>query len=256
MGLWLQSRAFSLPKRGNSEQENEDAYRRNDSLGRYALSDGATEGRFHAWAIQLVERYEFLPLEDLSVEHVLGWLPKFSVPSGGDSHSEEIRDIPWFWDRAEERGSFATFLGLRIIEDPSDELKWEAVAIGDSCLFQVSADKLASSFPLNWDHDFSDSPFLISTVKSKNYGIDKALSAGTGSLVSGDHLILATDALAAWVCARARSGEWSAKRLLEVSTELEFTRFIDHERDEKRIRNDDCTLVVIEVLPALRSQGR
>lgn len=256
MLLSLRSRGFSVPKAGNREDENEDAYRRDDSRGRYALADGATEGSYsRTWAIQLVERYEEEPLLAKGVQELQAWLPRFQDPSVPQSQdAEETGPRPWYLERSRERGSYATLLGVSftVTDSGAELLPWEAIAVGDSCLFHIRSGRLVGSFPLGNDHDFRDAPTLLSTVPSANAGIADSLRGTRGQLGSGEQLLLATDALAAWIFAEAAVSWLAIDQLLALDDAGAFERLIQAERGEMRMRNDDCSVVIVEALQAAR----
>jgi hypothetical protein len=242
--LCIESCAFSVPKRGNLPEENEDAFAREDVAGVFAIADGATEGAFsRVWARQLVGQFREKPLGSrvLSAIDWEEWLPRFAAPLPASESP------PWFWDRAVERGSFATILGLSFTlpESKVFAAAWQAIAVGDSCLFQVKPDQLLLSFPLDHTHDFGAAPFLVGTTG--NTGallIDKA--RGTqGRLAVDESLVLVTDALAAWVLADAKESGQRAARLSRISNDDEFVAFVESLRSADQIKNDDCTLVVI-----------
>ncbi len=185
MTVLFRSRSFSVPKGGNREDENEDKLIADDALGRYAIADGATEGAYSgAWAAQLVKRYvehPFTPLDDSS-ESLQEWLPPFSQPPRDVEHVHD--SVPWYLERALERGSFATLLGVAFREtaEPQAGMAWDAMSVGDSCLFQVKQGLFLASFPLSSAHDFHDAPLLISTVAAANAGLVESLSRTTGEL--------------------------------------------------------------------------
>lgn len=250
----LRSRSFSLPKAGNSEEENEDAVFADDARGRYAISDGATEGAYsRAWAHQLVRQYVETPLNcsDQSAEQSLkDWLPVFEVAPV----SPEISDhIPWYLEKSLERGSYATLLGVAFADTVAskDVYGWVAVAIGDSCLFQVTGDRVVDSFPLSFEYDFRNSPVLVSTVPSGNEDAASAITRRTGVLSKGDSLLLATDALAAWIINQSKGTQDVVQRLLSLVDLNSFVELVKTERETQRLKNDDSSLLIVELEQAL-----
>ena len=256
MTTTLRSRSFTVQKSGNAESENEDALEVSDDLGRYVVADGSTEGTYsRAWAIQLVKQYSENPLVGESVQSRRDWLPRFESPSDAAKEGEEAPERPWYIDRGRERGSYATLLGVNFqLPSAEDEaLAWEAVAVGDSCLFVIEGGKLLESFPLRAGYDFHDAPQLLSTISAANDLVWPKFVGTRGVLRVGGLLLLATDALAAWVFEQAAS-DWSAiERVIGLADQGGFRDFVDLERDSHRMKNDDCSLVIVEALLHSRS---
>lgn len=250
MNAVLRSRSFSLPKAGNSEEENEDAVFADDVQGRYAISDGATEGAYsRIWAHQLVKQYGENPLysapqqEGMSLQE---WLPVFEA---GRISPDSSDHLPWYLEKGIERGSYATLLGIAFSKasERHGVYEWDAVAIGDSCLFQVKADGFLDSFPLAFDYDFSNAPVLLSTVASSNKDAAKTLSHRTGVLLEGDRLLLVTDAFAAWIMKQSATSPEIVQKLVSLVDPDSFAELVDTERRSQRLKNDDSSLLVIEI---------
>ena len=64
---------------------------------------------------------------------------------------------------SKRRSALVRNLGLTIGVAPDDSrpLSWQAVAVGDSCLFVVRGGRLYSSFPLEDTAQFDNSPALV-----------------------------------------------------------------------------------------------
>lgn len=123
---------------------------------------------------------------------------------------------------------------------------WEAMAIGDSCLFQVSNDNLVAAFPLDHSDDFNSRPILLSTNPADNEYLSEHIIFSEGTVEAGDTLYLMTDALACWFLKDSEQGgkPWEIKR----SSQEDFERWIAKLRKDKLIRNDDVTMLRVEPL--------
>lgn len=254
MSIYIQSRCYSLQKLGNHPTENEDAAEIAEpptgsldyESACYAVADGATTGAFSAeWAQALVATV------------VSNW----SVTCSLEACAEKLREtwahrfaslqLPWYAEAKARAGSFATLLSLRIAppQDGECEGKWEAAAIGDTCLFQVRDDQLHEAFPLTTSTAFGSTPDLLA---SKRSGDAPSLEVpANGDWQAGDQFYLMTDALAAWflssheqsICPWAEIAAWRSVN----ATDDHFVEWIAELRADHRLRNDDVTLIVIEI---------
>src|SRR5262249_41991751 len=147
-------------------------------------------------------------------------------------------------------GAAAAFLGLEVSESGSDHLgQWEAIAVGDTCVVQVRGDELIETFPLASSAEFSNRPLLISSVGSPEEWLSQ-LCVAKGQLDCDDSLLVMTDALAAWFMAAAERGgrPWAALRDMGTADGHRFDEYIESLRQLHELKNDDVTLVRIDVV--------
>jgi hypothetical protein len=254
MRISIQS--FSLQKAGNQPEEYEDAFwpaRQGTFEGssfHFALADGATESSFSGlWAQMLVHAYGLSPLTPLNLQQ--------RVKKRGQSWARRVtaKPLPWFALEKVQRGAFATLLGLSLKnhQEPSSPGGcWTALAIGDTCLFQLRASELMASFPLTRAEQFGNTPLLVSTHPLSNHQLWARLTdfERAGVWQPGDTFLLMTDALAHWFLTELETGEkpWLALfDLAKQSAPDSFARWIGDLRASKAIRNDDVTLLIIQV---------
>ena len=176
--------AFWLPKAGNSESEYEDAFwprRATDQTSapiRLAIGDGATEASFSAlWARLLVREYG---LGHLSPGSLMGRLPALQSRW---RRSLGKKPLPWYAAEKLRQGAFSSLLGLTLEADTrlhGSRGCWRAMAIGDSCLFQVRGEELIARFPLDRTDLFDNRPVLVSSLPTGNVDIDHALGVTGG----------------------------------------------------------------------------
>ena len=156
--------------------------------------------------------------------------------------------IPWHGEAKARAGAFATLVGLTIEPAPDDpsRLRWEALAVGDACLFVVRGGELAVSFPLAEASEFDNTPALTCSNPDNAAGMWDGVRALGGECEAGDLFIVASDALAGWFLARAAAGErpWEVGDALDPSG---WDAWVDEQRGAGLMRNDDSTLVAIEV---------
>jgi hypothetical protein len=237
--LAMSWQAFSLPKRDHSAQEYEDAFAGDGRGGRFAVADGASESSFSGlWARLLAKRFVKKPPEPIT-----GWADW--LPAVQQRWSKELngKELPWYAEDKFEQGAFATFLGLAV-----GESGWRAVAVGDSCLFQVRGGAVMRAFPVEHADDFGNQPRLVGS-RATPAAVEQHQLRAEGDCRAGDLFLLMTDALAEWFLRRTEAGgkPWEAvERLLEEG-ENDFTAWVESLREDEALRNDDVTLVAVQL---------
>ena len=247
-----------LPKAGNSAEEYEDSFRvlypeQDGESGhavaaRIAVADGATESAFaREWADALADAYVAQPpeLDNLTEDSLTAWLVS---PQGAWHDAVPWDRLPWHAEPKTRAGAYATLVGLAIQPAPDDpeQFSWEAVAVGDSCLFVIRDDALCVSFPLHDAAEFDNSPALICSNPNNTGELWDGVRLVGGKCAAGDVFILASDALARRFLVESAAGEKPWQTLLALEPQ-EWEAWIEELRREKLMRNDDTTMVVIEV---------
>ena len=244
------TQTFWLPKAGNSDEEYEDAFWPSEGSAaqplqglRCAVGDGATETSFAGnWARLLTRRWCEEP-------NCTGFLE--SLSSLQQEWGRQIESIPMAW-YAEEKARAGAYSSLLEFSDtaPEDEgsTDWQAVAVGDSCLFHLSSN-VVKCFPLTCSDDFDSRPYLISSVPLDDDQLRENVFLERGLCYIGDVFYLMTDALACWFLRRNEEGNDIGARLLELDGPEMFQKIINEERAAKDadgqpyLRNDDVTLL-------------
>ena len=250
-------RTFWSPKAGNSPDEYEDASQvvypqrmgvSGRRTARAAVSDGASESAFaREWANVLTDAFVSRPpdIGDLTRDSLDDWL----APAREEWHAGVPWDrIPWHGETKARAGAFATLLGLTVGAAPGNtrRLSWQAVAVGDSCLFVVRDGRLLLSFPLEDAAEFDNNPALVCSNPDNMGDPWEDVRRVSGECVAGDSLILASDALACWFLARNAAGERPWETLLALDSSG-WSRWVEEQRHDGAMRNDDTTLVTIRV---------
>lgn len=242
------------PKQGNKPEENEDRLR-TTGLGsakqsgvRVALCDGASESAFaRDWAGIVARRFVDRPLDiaGLDSRKLQEWLE----PCQAAWNDRLPEKIPWHGRAKVQRGALATLLGVtfRIRRRAASAVSWQAMAVGDSCLFIVRDDRLSLTWPLISAAQFDNAPALVCSNPANNQQLQPQFLAGQCG--PGDLFILASDALSAWILREWESGRkpWRSLLALNSDSDLERREWVDELRSKGSIRNDDTTLLLIEV---------
>lgn len=245
-------RTFSVAKAGSAPGENEDAAaplasgcRTTPTHFRCAVSDGATTSAFsREWAQSLVAAYRRNVLEnELRPSDLLALRQAWNAERRGEQ-------LPWYLEEKVLQGGFASLLGLTV-RAPFAVCKlraWEAVAVGDTCLFHLRGDRLLQSFPLTRPEEFDDRPLLLS---SNLPDVPSDLSLGQqcrGLWEPGDCFLLMTDALAAWFLMEVSRDSRPWEQMLgQHITSDEFESLVSNLRNAGQLRNDDTTLLSVRV---------
>ena len=259
-------RSFRLQKAGNSFEECEDrAYPKvlngrhgedkllSKALVSFAVADGATEGMFSgAWAEILVKAY--CRSMDKGAEPYAFLKEAFKawqswIQDHLNKRKRQNKPIKWFEEPGLEAGAFSTLLGVNLADSAEPNVKrWGAFAAGDCCLFQVRHNTLVSKFPVESSEGFGNRPFLIRSKAVLSDKLLEACKAAEGDCLVGDVLYMMTDALACWFLKECEVNNlpWVVLSNFTAGVEI-FQKWVDGLRDEKSMKNDDVTLVCIEV---------
>jgi hypothetical protein len=244
----LRWRVLRLSKRGNTAEDYEDAFAADPAKGRFAVTDGASEASFAAaWAQLLAEGFvgaSGKPWKELD------WLgpvrQRWAAAVDG-------RPLPWYAEAKRAQGAFATLVGLSLRRPRPDGQTglWRALAIGDSCVFQVRGKKLRRSFPLSYSANFNNQPRLCGSRPRPAGTPDSELDLTAGKYRPGDRFLLMTDALAQWFLHATEQGDYPALDVAhwvaQADPQAAFAGWVEERRKGQTLRNDDVTVMVIDV---------
>jgi hypothetical protein len=241
---------FWLPKAGNMEEEYEDAFwppsskEEGGAKFSFAVADGATEASYSKiWANLLVEAYCAGALEEESREASIAEL---------QAKWREVvtaQPLPWYAEEKIRSGAFSSLLGLTLHDTKTPRSTpgtWEALAVGDSCLFQMRDGEMIERFPITSSEEFNNRPALLSSNPGANERLAQYTFSKQGKWEAGDVFYLTTDALACSLLKAAEEGDkpWLIKR----PTQEDFVSWISRLREKGSIGNDDVTMVSVEPL--------
>ena len=229
--------AFSTPK--GDDKHNEDRFHRS-AKGVYALSDGASVSFDSAsWARILVRRYARNP------EFTRAWL----AAAIAEFRKLYDRDsMPWMQQASFDRGSFASLLGVRVIDDGR---AIQVFSIGDSLAVLCDGDRIKATFPLAKASEFTRSPQLLCTNPMQNAFLDKVdinydlVADWSFRGLEQPALLCMTDALGHWVLSHRDDDPSPISILRRVRTPSAFARFVRDERAAGRMKRDDTTLIAL-----------
>ena len=249
-----------LPKKGNTLLEYEDALYPK-LKGSYAkehvtaaVSDGASEsllsGKWAEFLVRLCCKKAscFEDFDRFLNRSCRGW--QLWLKSYLNMREKNSKPIQWYEEPGLKSGAFASLLCLKLSKKNDHEGHWDAIALGDSCLFQIRDNELITSFPIAASGEFDNSPYLLSSNPANNTQVLNKVKRLSGQWQKNDSFFLMTDALAAWFLKQAEDGEtpWisildsSAANYLQPLAEL-----VMYLRERGTIRNDDVSVIRLDV---------
>ncbi len=249
------TRTYWTQKRGNTPLEYEDAFCTTfpgqAGLVRFTVADGASESVLSGpWARVLVKvfcREGWGPVTDEGVcpegalDRAYGsW--QFWKEGYLRARSRRGKPVLWYEEPGLKAGAFSTLAGLEI---DGERGLFTALAMGDSCLFHVRENELILSFPLKDSLSFGASPPLLCSKPGR-----VKFEASRGDAKPGDLFFLMTDALSAWFIKQAEEGgePWAVLTALDDPGGSSFRRLVQALCEGKKMRNDDSTLTIVEVV--------
>jgi hypothetical protein len=224
---------------------------------RVIVADGASESMLAGrWASHLVRVFGTAP-ENLGTKD--GFIAAYQ--RAADSWGAEVArymleradrnsPIQWYEEPGLARGAHSTLLVVEFNSESDGEgVRWTALALGDSCMFQVRGEDLWCAFPMKSSDDFSNQPPLLSSNGTDAEVLSQHLNIQAGDLAPEDTCYMATDALSAWFLGTVESRDqpWRPLRMLDETAQGEFLELIETLRYDGKIRDDDTTLVRVDV---------
>ena len=243
----LTASSFIIHKEGESLDDCQDACAQNDEKGRYAIADGVTRSFFpKEWATLLVEHFcESINLSSVKTDWK-DWIGPIQQ-KWYEKIKEKVSERNLFYltnPFNAKKSAASTFIG---IEFNKDNDAWEAMIVGDSCLFHKS-DSGFESYLIENSADFTNYPEVFASFAKDNHSEPTFIH---GNANPDDTFILATDALAKWILEHKEVGELDAAldKLKAVETDEKFYQFVHEARHDEALHlvNDDVTLMLISV---------
>ncbi|ACT00152.1 protein phosphatase 2C domain-containing protein [Paenibacillus sp. JDR-2] len=252
----IESECFLLPKAGNRTDEYEDAshssthVHKETTCCRFAIADGASESSYaELWARLLVKGYCLGRWGDRQIHRSVSPLSKaWQKKISGKS-------LPWYAQEKLSSGAFSTLAGITFrFPMDAESPAFDAIAVGDSCIFHVRGDTMIASFPLSTAGDFERRPVLISSNAVNNVQLDAFVRRWSGTAEAGDEFWLMTDALACWLLTRYKEDSGVIGIIQKLAGEHDFNHLVHEERRRPHregyyyLRNDDVTFIRLKLV--------
>ena len=240
-------RAISCPKEPDYPKANEDVYLASADGRAIAISDGASESfDSQTWGRLLCEAYlewtESAPaqIQDDDVRDILVRArARFTA-----ALSE--RTLSWSQQAANDRGNFATLLGMRELQSTV-----EILAIGDSIAIWQSQSGMPRSYPIQDPAEFAHNPVLLSSDPRGDDTVFNQERKRWGWIcipkqdMDGGYLVLLTDAIGHFALTKANQEGLGSVLPILAQTPDHFRFWLSQQRFSRTIRKDDTTFALI-----------
>ena len=243
----LTAKSFLTHKEAETVVDCQDAKCQNERIGRFAVADGATRSFFpKEWAELLVEHFCEAPNSFPNACNWKKWLRPIQV-KWHEKVVQRVRSVPHFFlvnSLNSKEPAASTFIGL---EFDKGQARWQAMIVGDSCLFHIGSCGF-KSYMIEQSVDFTSRPEVFASYEMANHCEPDFVS---DDAEPGDTFILATDALAKWILEHEKLDrcEKAIGQFKQLQTVNQFQEFVDCARTNEDIPlvNDDVTLMIISV---------
>jgi hypothetical protein len=249
--------SYSIPKAGNKDTENEDAVfpavgigqNGHNELATFIVADGATQTSFSGlWANYLTKYCSQAKLSEYNFQQAVG--------KAQEEWQQSLQgaELPWHAVEKFRLGAFSALAWLEIQYFPVHPVygfTWRALAVGDCCLFIARNQEIYLSLPLQDPGDFKNTPILIPSKSERMESIKGKIQTSRGSLIMGDQLILASDAISSWIMRRSQTDRLEFLKMIRsiknAKNESGFSYWINGLRKSGELKNDDTSLILIEL---------
>lgn len=259
--LRITAHSFTLQKSDASPWENEDAYAcpglspkspaqkpvsattTTSRPRRVAVSDGVSNA-WHsgAWSKALV--WQFIRPGSSALNAFPAWLAE--VQASWAKKPVDLSRTPGFLRSKVFRGAFATLLGVEFHEETDGGIVYQALAVGDSCLFHLRDGHLLRSFPLTTAEAFGSAPMTLPSAARFSANVLPHVATTGGDLAPGDRLLLATDALACHLLACAAvDPDWWLPMETRFKDATALRTYVADARATRRLADDDTTALLL-----------
>ncbi len=244
-----------FPKDVDFPRDYEDASARSEKHGRAVIADGVSSAIFSRnWARMLTRAaVEEPPLLD-SDEAIRDWLEPRQQAWRQDIDFDALK---WHQKpKATSVGAQSTFLIVHVNPLPEDEsssgeYQLRASALGDCVLYLVREGRKLLSFPLAESAGFASSPHIFSSI-AKGVAYADKFEHLDGRCRHGDLLVLCSDAVGLWAMEEYEAGrdvDWMRYWDNDLAWQEDIRRLrAIRPGDGNRMRVDDCTLLLLQVV--------
>ena len=260
----IQTKVFKTHKQSERIEDCQDAYSMNEKNMRFAIADGASRSFFpFQWAQILVDYFchDETPINKTILDSK-NWIEWIGQPQAlwKKKIGEKLKTTTKYYlkNRWVTRDpGVSTFVGIQFRTDQQDII-WNAMIIGDSCLFHYNQTSFNSYLIKSSDAFDSHPDYFASYARHNEYTPEFIQEKAENN----DYFILASDALAKWMISfkekRNKHFRELIHHILSIPSEEDFIKFINEIRknEDLRLENDDVTLMIIHIhLPQKKEQN-
>lgn len=248
--MHFDSQVFELAKDVEYPEQNQDAWAFDRRRGIAAIADGVASSLFaRSWARILTEAaIATWPAPD-SPEAFRRWLLECREDWG---RRIDVSRLAWHQKAKLRDGAFSTLLWLLLEDDPDVPGCWmRGYAVGDSCLFLVRDGKTVRTFPVNNSRQLEANPMVLGSI-DLGHDAQVRFERVEEEVHPGDLLVLCTDAVADWALRRQEAGCPVVWEGFWGMPEEAWQREVAVLRDQRQMRYDDTTMILLRVVTPWR----
>lgn len=230
--------AGTYPKDDQQPQTNEDAWAIHTPSGAVVVFDGATESfAARRWVSILAAQWRAQGHVDLAAAQAT-------------YRESSPRASSWAQEQAAARGSFTTIAALT-----PDVKAWNTQIVGDSAVLILRDGVIIQARPFTSATEFSSAPDALASHHDLCDAGIESLQSGTQELEipyvrpnESTHVVLATDAVAAWLLVdEAAARAERVRALLACGEDRDWGDLVRRERASGSMKVDDSTVVILTV---------
>lgn len=234
--------AFILPHIGDKYSQCADRFGYSEVNHCFAIADGVGNSLFPGdWAESLCT--DFIEHPMLFIDGSCLVRENELIQTWEDNRDQRVanltEDEKFIYEMGLDKADFAaaTFVGLTL-----DKNGWKCQAIGDSYLFVLDKNfEITAKVASMEERDFDNFPEYFASKKGQNNG---TVVERQGTYNNVAYLVLMTDALSDWFIDAPTE---KRMKLLNVESHSQYESFIDKERQELKLKDDDTTMMVLKV---------
>lgn len=244
-----------FPKDVDFPRDYEDASARSEKHGRAVVADGVSSAIFSRnWARLLTRAAVETPPSLETDEAIRGWLEPLQQAWRQDI---DFNSLKWHQKpKATSVGAQATLLIVHV-EQSTDgtaapgEYRLRASGLGDCVLYLIRQGRKILSFPLTTSAEFAQPPEIFSSI-AKGVSYAEKFRHLDDRCQAGDLLVVCSDAVGLWAMEEYEAGravDWMRYWENDQAWQEDIQRLRDNKpADGNRMRVDDCTLVLLQVV--------
>jgi len=239
------------PKKNETPKDCNDRFEYNLSNYRFCVADGATRSFYSSrWAALLVKYFCSHKFDNkilFKKKNWRKWLTPIQKKWRKIVEEKVAKNNKYYLvNRLNQRESaVSTFAGIEF-HNQKDYLSWQAMIIGDSCLFHIKSKKSKKfsivSHLLQNASQFDSFPDFFASYEKDNRYKPTFLK---GKCHSGDYFVIATDALSQWILSYLEVNNAFPLPLLKKLTKQTLKEL--REDKDLKLENDDVAVLAIKI---------
>lgn len=240
--MHIEYSAFILPHIGDKYRQCADRFSCGETNQCFAIADGVGNSLFPGeWAQLLCDDFIENPASFSENNHLQR--EETLIERWEEMRKQRVANLSddekFIYEMGLDKADFAasTFVGLVF-----DKKEWNCLAIGDSYLFLVDKEYQIIEKVASMDgHEFDNFPEYFASKKGQNNG---SVIRRKGNYDNVIFFVLMTDALSDWFIEATPENR---KRILNISNHSDFESFVNHERQESFLKDDDTTMLLLKI---------